>query len=83
MQDVSDDLLQIQKTRKEFEGDLTLVAFPLTRVSRRSPEQTASEIGEYLAGHLDAIAGYNVIKGFLNLTVAPGERAKRLGQLPP
>ncbi|MFZ2285636.1 MAG: arginine--tRNA ligase [Bacteroidales bacterium] len=76
--DVSDDLLQIQKTRKEFEGDLTLVAFPLTRVSRRSPEQTAGEIGEYLDGHLDAITGYNVIKGFLNLTIAPAEWAKRL-----
>jgi arginyl-tRNA synthetase len=76
--DVSDDLLQIQKTRREFEGDLTLVAFPLTRVSRRSPEQTAGEIGEYLSGHLDAISGYNAIKGFLNLTIAPAEWAKRL-----
>ncbi len=76
--DVSDDLLQIQKTRREFEGDLTLVAFPLTRVSRRSPEQTAAEIGEYIAGHLDVISGYNVIKGFLNLTIAPAEWAKRL-----
>ncbi len=76
--DVSDELLQIQKTRKEFEGDLTLVAFPLTRVSRRSPEQTADEIGGYIAGHLDVISGYNVIKGFLNLTIAPAEWAKRL-----
>ncbi len=76
--DVSDDLLQIQKTRREFEGDLTLVVFPLTRVSRRSPEQTAGAIGEYLSGHLDAISGYNVIKGFLNLTIAPAEWAKRL-----
>ncbi len=76
--EAGDDLLQIQKTRKEFEGDLTLVAFPLTRVSRRSPEQTAGEIGEYLARHLDAISGYNVIKGFLNLTIAPAEWAKRL-----
>ena len=76
--DVNDDLLQIQKTRKEFEGDLTLVVFPLTRVSRRSPEQTASEIGEYLAGHLDTVGGYNVIKGFLNISIAPAEWAKRL-----
>ncbi|MRR20505.1 arginine--tRNA ligase, partial [bacterium] len=60
--DVNDDLLQIQKTRKEFEGDLTLVVFPLTRVSHRSPEQTAGEIGEYLARHLEAVGGYNVIK---------------------
>lgn len=76
--DASDDLLQIQKTRKEFEGDLTLVAFPLTRVSRRSPEQTAAEIGEYLAQHLDTVSSYNVIKGFLNLTIAPSEWTKRL-----
>lgn len=76
--DASDDLLQIQKTRREFEGDLTLVVFPLTRVSRRSPEQTAGEIGEYLSGHLDVISGYNVIKGFLNLTIAPAEWANRL-----
>lgn len=75
---VKDELLQIQKTRKEFEGDLTLVAFPLTVVSHRSPEQTAGEIGEYLAGHLDAVSGYNVIKGFLNITIAPAEWAKRL-----
>ncbi|MFN2313556.1 MAG: arginine--tRNA ligase [Bacteroidales bacterium] len=79
--DVSDNLLQIQKTRREFEGDLTLVVFPLARVSRRSPEQTAGEIGEYLSGHLDVISGYNVIKGFLNLTIAPAEWAKRLQEI--
>jgi len=78
---VSDDLLQIQKTRREFTGDLTLVVFPLTRVSRCSPEQTAGEIGEYLSVHLDAISGYNVIKGFLNLTIAPAEWAKRLQEM--
>ncbi|MBE0675251.1 MAG: arginine--tRNA ligase, partial [Bacteroidales bacterium] len=76
--DVRDDLLQIQKTRREFEGDLTLVVFPLTRLSRRSPEQTAGEIAEYIASHLDVVSGYNVIKGFLNLTIAPAEWAKRL-----
>jgi arginyl-tRNA synthetase len=78
MTDVGDELLQIQKTRKEFEGDLTLVTFPLTRVSRRSPEQTAAEIGEYLTGHLEAVSGYNVIKGFLNIAIAPAEWARRL-----
>lgn len=76
--DVSDEMLQIQKTRKEFEGDLTLVAFPLTRLSRRSPEETAEKIGDYLSQRLDAISSYNVIKGFLNLTVATSEWAKRL-----
>jgi len=78
---VSDDLLQIQKTRREFAGDLTLVVFPLTRVSRCSPEQTAGEIGEYLSVHLDAISGYNVIKGFLNLSIAPAEWAKRTQEM--
>lgn len=79
--DVNDDLLQIQKTRKEFEGDLTLVAFPLTKVSRCSPEKTAAGIGEYLAGHLDAVSGYNVIKGFLNIVIAPAEWSQRLRAL--
>ncbi|MDX9773541.1 MAG: arginine--tRNA ligase [Bacteroidales bacterium] len=79
--DISDDQLQIQKTRKEFEGDLTLVSFPLTAISHHSPEQTAGEIGEYLAVHLHAVSGYNVIKGFLNVTIAPAEWAKRLQKI--
>ncbi len=76
--DVSDDLLQLQKTRKEFEGDLTLVVFPLARISHSSPEQTAGEIGEYLTSRIDAVSGFNVIKGFLNISIAPSEWAKRL-----
>lgn len=76
--DVSDDLLQLQKTRKEFDGDLTLVVFPLTRISHRSPEQTAGEIGEYLSSRIDAVSGFNVVKGFLNISIAPSEWAKRL-----
>ncbi len=74
----NDDLLQIQKTRREFEGDFTLVAFPLARLSHRSPEQTAGEIGEYLVREIDAINEYNVIKGFLNLVIAPAEWSRRL-----
>ncbi|MDX9729321.1 MAG: arginine--tRNA ligase, partial [Bacteroidales bacterium] len=73
-----DDLLQIQKTRKEFEGDYTLVVFPLAKISRLSPEQTARELGEYLVREIDAVSGFNVIKGFLNLTIAPAEWAARL-----
>ena len=73
-----DDLLQIQKTRKEFEGDFTLVVFPLAKISRLSPEQTARELGEYLVREIDAVTGFNVIKGFLNLTIAPAEWAARL-----
>jgi arginyl-tRNA synthetase len=76
--DVKDDLLQIQKTKKEFAGDLTLVAFPLSKISHRSPEQTADEIGKYLTDNLEAVSGYNVIKGFLNIIIAPQEWAKRL-----
>jgi arginyl-tRNA synthetase len=76
--DINNDLLQLQKTRKEFEGDLTLVVFPLTRISHHSPEQTAGEIGEYLLSHIEAVSGFNVIKGFLNISIAPSEWAKRL-----
>ena len=63
------DSLQIQKTRKEFEGDLTLVVFPLLRTTRKSPEQTAQEIGAYLVDTCTEIETCNVIKGFLNLTI--------------
>ena len=61
--------LQIQKTRKEFEGDYTLVTFPLLRRSRKSPEATANEIGDYLTANVPEIKAYNVIKGFLNLSL--------------
>ena len=61
--------IQIQRTRKDFEGDFTLVVFPLLRVSKKPPEQTASEIGEYLKSEVSEIKDYNVIKGFLNLVV--------------
>lgn len=61
---------QLQKTKKEFKGHLTLVVFPFLRMSKKSPEQTAEEIGRYLVENEPAVAEYNVIKGFLNLTVA-------------
>jgi len=63
--------VQIQKTKKEFEGHLTLVVFPLLKISKKNPEQTATEIGEYLVKNQPSISKYNVIKGFLNLTIAP------------
>ena len=63
-------MVQLQKTKKEFEGHLTLVVFPFLKMSKKGPEQTAQEIGEYLKQHEPAIASYNVIKGFLNLTIA-------------
>lgn len=60
----------LQKTKKEFEGHLTLVVFPFLRISKKTPEQTAQEIGEYLLEHEPSVASFNVIKGFLNLTIA-------------
>ncbi len=68
--DIEAEQIQLQKTKKEFKGHLTLVVFPFLRMSKKSPEQTAQEIGEYLEANEPAIAGFNVIKGFLNLTVA-------------
>ncbi|KAA8482757.1 arginyl-tRNA synthetase [Arcticibacter tournemirensis] len=61
--------INLQETRKEFEGEITIVTFPLTRFSKKSPEQTGSEIGEYLQEHRPEISGFNVIKGFLNLSL--------------
>ena len=60
-----------QKTKKEFEGNLTVVVFPFLRASKKAPEATAQEIGEYLVANEPAVAGFNVIKGFLNLVIAP------------
>lgn len=68
--DVTASQIQLQKTKKEFKGHLTVVVFPFLRISKKSPEVTAQEIGEYLIQNEPAIAEFNVIKGFLNLTVA-------------
>ena len=70
-QDIPQEQLQIQKTKKEFDGHLTLVVFPLLRISRKKPEETAQEIGEWLSANCEAVAHFNVVKGFLNLTIAP------------
>ncbi len=59
----------LQETRKEFEGDVTVVTFPLTRLSKKSPEQTGSEIGQYLVDNISYVSKFNVIKGFLNLSL--------------
>ena len=69
-QEVATSQVQLQKTKKEFEGHLTLVVFPFLRMSRKGPEQTAQEIGEYLKANEPTVASFNVIKGFLNLTIA-------------
>lgn len=69
--EVPESMVQLQKTRTNFEGNLTLVTFPLLKTSKKNPEQTGEEIGKYLVENCRAIAAYNVVKGFLNLVIAP------------
>lgn len=69
--DVPAKMIQLQKTKANFEGNLTLVMFPLLKTSHKSPEATAQEVGEYLKANCTAIADFNVVKGFLNLVIAP------------
>ena len=69
-QEVSEKMVQLQKTRSEFEGNLTLVVFPFLKMSKKKPEDTAKEIGDHLVAHDKNVAGYNVVKGFLNLSIA-------------
>ena len=68
----NEKMLQLQKTRSEFEGNLTLVVFPFVKASRKSPEMTANEIGQYLVEHCPAVESFNVVKGFLNISVGQG-----------
>ena len=70
-QDVPEKMVQLQKTKREFEGHLTLVVFPLLKISRKKPEETAEDIGRYLKENDRNVAAYNVVKGFLNLVIAP------------
>ena len=69
--EVATEKIQLQKTRKEFEGDFTLVVFPFLALSKKRPEETAQEIGEQLKNNLPIISSFNVVKGFLNLAIAP------------
>ncbi len=64
-------MIQLQKTRPDFEGNLTLVTFPLLKTSHKKPEETGQDLGDYLAKNCAAISGFNVVKGFLNLVIAP------------
>lgn len=86
------DLMQVSPTRKEFEGDFTLVVFPLLKMSRKAPDATAQEIGEYLTTHSSDIASFNVVKGFLNICLSGAywsgvlrgiASTQDYGQLPP
>ena len=70
--DATEKMVQLQKTRSEFEGNLTLVVFPFVKAARKGPEQTAEEIGQYLVEHCASVDKYNVVKGFLNLSVGQG-----------
>ncbi len=69
-QSIEESVLNIQETRKEFEGQVTIVVFPITKISKQSPEQTATAIGEYLVANVAEVTAFNVVKGFLNLSIA-------------
>lgn len=75
--EVSVDDIQLQPTRKEFEGTYTFVVFPYARLSKKNPEATASDIGNYLVEHTDEVSGFNVVKGFLNLVLAEGSQVSQ------
>ena len=70
--EVAPETIVPQTTKKEFEGNETIVVFPFLKASRKAPEATANEIGQYLVAHCDAVEKFNVIKGFLNITIKPG-----------
>ena len=80
-QEVPEKMVQMQKTKKEFEGHLTLVVFPFLKMSKKGPEQTAQEIGGYLKANDPAVAAFNVIKGFLNLTIASATWIELLNEI--
>ncbi|MFO7933039.1 MAG: arginine--tRNA ligase [Bacteroidales bacterium] len=76
---IGKELIQIQKTRREFTGDFTLVMFPLLKASGLSPEKTGEQMGSYMVEHSDMLSGFEVIKGFLNLTVSQKYWKEKLG----
>ncbi len=69
-EEVAESVINIQETRKEFEGQVTIVVFPITKISKKSPEETANSIGEYLVENVKEVIAFNVVKGFLNLSIA-------------
>ena len=80
-QEIGEKMVQLQKTKREFEGNLTLVVFPFLKISRKKPEDTAQEIGQYLVENCEAVASFNVVKGFLNLVIAPSAWISLLGSI--
>ena len=79
--EVGEGQLQLQKTRKDFEGDVTLVVFPLLRISKGSPEQTGQQIGEAVKAAVEYVADFNVVKGFLNLSFTSNYWVKKLAEM--
>ena len=78
-QEVPEKMVALQKTKSNFEGNLTLVVFPFLKMSKKTPERTALEIGDYLMEHCgNIIADLNVVKGFLNLSIAPARLGRTL-----
>lgn len=75
------DAVDLQQTRKDFEGDLTIVVFPYLRASKKGPEQTAQELGEHLVKAVEEISGFNVVKGFLNLVISDSYWANQLSEI--
>ncbi len=80
-QDVEVGQVQVQKTKKEFEGNLTVVVFPFLKMSHKGPEQTANEIGQWLRDNMDAVSSFNVIKGFLNIVISDNVWLEMLSQI--
>jgi arginyl-tRNA synthetase len=80
-QEIPEKMVQLQKTRSNFEGNLTLVVFPFLKISKKKPEDTAQEIGEYLQKNCKAVEKFNVVKGFLNLTIAPAAWVELLNDI--
>jgi arginyl-tRNA synthetase len=79
-EEVAEGVINIQETRKEFEGQATIVVFPITKISKKSPEQTATQIGEYLVANVAEITKFNVVKGFLNLSITESYFLKQFNE---
>lgn len=79
--EVSEDLVQLQKTKKEFAGDITVVVFPYLRFSKKKPEETAQEMGEWMKSNVAVVEDFNVIKGFLNLSIAKASWVETLNRM--
>ena len=79
--DIEANQIQLQKTKREFEGDLTVVIFPFVKAARKSPEQTGQEIGDYLQQNNPLISAFSVIKGFLNLSISQSYWLETLNEI--